>query len=85
MITPQTDENGSAITPQTDENGNVISSTDAGSGQEDTDWDAGRRGQSLQAAQVKMIHPIATAEIPHGMTAAMKMVLEMGAAPEDRR
>ena len=38
-----------------------------------------------QAAQVKMIHPIATAEIPHGMTAAMKMVLEMGAAPEDRR
>ena len=26
-----------------------------------------------------MIHPIATAEIPHGMTAAMKMVLEMGA------
>ena len=32
-----------------------------------------------------MIHPIATVEIPHGMTAAMKMVLETGAAPEDRR
>ena len=84
VITPQTDENGSAITPQTDENGNVISSTDTGSGQEDTDW-IPEAWTIAQAAQVKMIHPIATAEIPHGMTAAMKMVLEMGAAPEGRR
>ena len=38
-----------------------------------------------QADRMKMIHPIAMGEIPHGITAAMRMVLEMGAAPEDRR
>ena len=80
VITPQTDENGSAITPQTDENGNVISSTDTGSGQEDTDWDTGSMDNSSGGSGENCIHPIATAEIPHGMTAAMKMVLEMGAS-----